>query len=98
MNAAELEQEVERTIRVYEVLIGEYAARTRTMVERYGCQGALERLMISSDLQKGFRVLRDEGRLEDSFETLVAQNEGLFSREAVEAARWRLDNAYELGA
>jgi hypothetical protein len=96
MNLSELAAEVETTIQVYEELIEEYAARTRDMIERYGHVAAIERLMISPDLQRGFRVLRDRGRLWDSFESLVAANEDLFSGEAVEAARWRLDNADEL--
>ena len=96
MSNAELAQEIERTIDIYEQLIGQRATRTRSMIERYGQNDALSRLMVSADLQKGFKVLRDRGRLDDSFEALVVRYEGSFSREAVEAARWRLERAQEL--
>ena len=58
-DAAIFANEVERTIVVYERENGRAASRTRQMIERYGEVEALGRLMLSADLQKGFRVLRD---------------------------------------
>lgn len=88
--------EVERTIVLYEIEIGRAASRTRRMIERYGEVEALGRLMVSADLQKGFKVLRDKGQLGNTFEALVLRFEHMFRREAIEAARWRLNNPDQL--
>lgn len=88
--------EVENTIAIYEETIGHAAARTRPMVERYGAVEALSRLMVSADLQKGFKALRDSNRLDRSFEALVVRFESLFKPSVVDAARWRLAQPYEL--
>lgn len=88
--------EVEDVIVVYENLIGNPAARTRQMIQDIGIIPALSKLVISPDLQQGFRVLRDRNQLEHSFEALVVKYANAFSKNVVEAARWRLDNAYKL--
>lgn len=66
------------------------------MIERHGAVEALSRLAESADLQKGFRILRDRDQLDSTFEALIVRHEGLFRRNVVEAARWRLDNANAL--
>ncbi|MDI5984770.1 hypothetical protein QLQ85_08205 [Halomonas sp. M4R5S39] len=96
MTDTEFAQEVERTITFYEEMTGHAAARTRPMIERYGEIKALSRLMVSADLQQGFKVLRDNNQLEKSFEALVVKYQHLFQAPAVEAAQWRLSNPYEL--
>jgi hypothetical protein len=88
--------EVQRTIELYEATIGHAAARTRQMIERYGEIEALSRLMVSADLQQGFRVLRDSGQLDKSFEALVVRYRHLFRSDAVAAAEWRLSNPNDL--
>jgi hypothetical protein len=92
----ELVQEVDRTIRVYEELIGHAAMRTRNMIDDHGHVEALSRLVVSADLQQGFKVLAETERLEDSFEALVVRFRDHFRDDVVEAAQWRLDNPDEL--
>jgi len=88
--------EVERTIEIYEAFSGHAANRTRQMIDRHGAVGALSSLMVSADMQQGFKVLRDHDRLGESFEALVVRFEDLFKPEIVAAANWRLQNPYEL--
>ena len=96
MDQASLIAEVWRTIQVYEQLLQERAARTRKMIDDHGEIGAMSRLMQSPNLQKGFKILRDAGRLDDTFEALIVGFPGHFSTDAVEVARWRLENADRL--
>lgn len=96
MEMDELVQEVERTIRVYEEIIGHAAMRTRNMIDEHGHVEALSRLVVSADLQQGLKVLAEKDQLEDSFESLVVRFRGRFRDDVVEAAQWRLDNPDEL--
>ncbi|WP_105104034.1 hypothetical protein [Microbulbifer pacificus] len=96
MASSELISEVHRTIEVYEEAIGNFAGRTRQMLNDNGYIPALSRLVQSPDLQTGFRVLRDRGDLRNTFEAVIVQFSTEFSAEVVEAAQWRLDNADEL--
>lgn len=92
----ELIAQVNRTIEIYEDAMGNFAARTRQMIDARGYVAALSRLVQSPNLQVGFRALRDRGELENTFEALVVRFSGEFSGEVVEAAQWRLDNAHDL--
>lgn len=96
MGDDEFAREVEKTVSFYEEMTGQAASRTWPMIERYGEVGALSRLMESGALHKGFKVLRDRDQLDRSFEALVVRYDHLFTSSAVEAARWRLANPYEL--
>lgn len=96
MSEATFRKEVEYAIRIYEKAIGHAATRTWPMIEKYGEIEALSRLMISPDLQQGFKVLRDRDQLEDTFEAVVVRFPHLFKDEIVAAAQWRLDNAKDL--
>ena len=96
MSEAAFKAEVEQVIRLYERAIGHAATRTWPMIERYGEIEALSRLMVSADLQQGFKVLRDRGQLDKTFEALVVRFQHLFKPEAVQAAQWRLAHSYEL--
>ena len=89
-------REVACAVELYEKMIGHAAGRTRPMIERYGAVEALSRLMVSADLQKGFKVLRDSNQLDISFEAIVVRFKNLFRLEVVNAAQWRLDHPYEL--
>ncbi|MEX2283963.1 MAG: hypothetical protein WEE89_15870 [Gemmatimonadota bacterium] len=89
-------QEVERVIVVYEKAIGHYASRTRQMIEQHGEVGALSRLMVSADLQQGFKVLRDSGQLDETFEAVIVRHRHLFGPDAVDVAQWRLANPHQL--
>jgi len=88
--------EVDETLRIYEELIGQFATRTRQMIERYGKTEALSRIVISPDLQQGFKTLRDHNKLDKTFESVVVRYSNLFNPAAVQAAQWRLDNASSL--
>lgn len=89
-------EEVEHTILLYEREIGHAATRTRPMIARYGEVEALSRLMVSADLQQGFKVLRDRNQMDKTFEALVVRFQHFFRPDVVQAARWRLANPYEL--
>ena len=93
----ELLKEVHRTIEVYENETGHVAVRTRQMISQYGPVDALSRLMGNSDIQGGFRTLRDQELLNSTFEALVVRYRDLFRPNVVEAAQWRLDNPYGIG-
>jgi hypothetical protein len=96
MASPELMKAVDHALEVYEDLIGEYAGRTRPMLERYGYVGALSKLVQTADTQIGFKKLRDRGLMDISFETVVIRFQGEFDRHAIAAARWRLDHPDEL--
>ena len=92
MTETDLIAEIEKVITIYEETTGQPATRTRQMIERHGHVRALARLMVSPDLQQGFKALRDAGLLEHSFEALVVRRRELFADEVVAAAQWRLDS------
>jgi hypothetical protein len=96
MSDAAFRDEVQQTIELYESIIGHVAARTRQMIEQHGEIEALSQLVVSADLQQGFKVLRDSNQLPKSFEALVVRFRHLFETNAVEAAEWRMDNPYAL--
>jgi len=84
--------ELEITIQTYEEAISGYASRTRQMIVNRGNIGALEQLMKSPDLQKGFKTLRDKNMLDKTFEALIIKFQNEFNKDAVEVAKWRIDN------
>ena len=96
MASPELISAVDHAIQTYEDIIGEYASRTRQMLDRYSYVAALARIVQSPDLQSGFRALRDRGQLDLTFEAVVVQFSEEFARQVVDAAQWRLDNADNL--
>ncbi len=96
MSGASFKEEVEHTIRLYEREIGHVATRTWPMIVKHGEVEALSRLMVSADLQLGFKVLRDRNQLDNTFEALVVRFQHLFKPDVVQAAQWRLAHAYEL--
>ncbi|TQE99102.1 MAG: hypothetical protein FKY71_10390 [Spiribacter salinus] len=96
MSERALVSEVEEVTAQYEETTGKPATRTRQMIERHGHIQALSRLMVSADLQQGFRALRDAGQLDQTFEALVVRYSALFSAEVVAAAQWRLDSSDKL--
>jgi hypothetical protein len=88
-----LHQETEEVLRVYEETIGCSASRTRQMIGRNDAIRALSKLAISADLQKGFKVLRDRGQLDQTFEALIVKHPSHFTADVVDAAQWRLHNS-----
>lgn len=87
---------VRTAVELYEHENRRAATRTRLMIADRGEVDALSRLMLSPDLQQGFKVLRDSNRLAQTFESVVIRFQGLFTPEVVAAAQWRLDHADEL--
>jgi len=96
MPEAEFTTAVKQAIALYEKVIGHEASYTWPMIERYGEIEALSRLVVSPDLQKGFKVLRDKGQLDITFESVVVRFQHLFKPDVVQAAQWRLDHPYDL--
>jgi hypothetical protein len=66
------------------------------MIAQHGEIEALSRLMVSPDLQQGFKVLRDRKQLDKTFEAVVVRFQQLFGPDAFEAAQWRLAHPYDL--
>lgn len=96
MPSRELVEEVDAAITIYERASGHYARATREMIKVHGTIEALSRLAVSAELQQGFRVLRDRGQLDRTFETIIVRYPDEFRSDVVGAAQWRLDNANNL--
>lgn len=96
MSEAVFKKEVEKVIEFYEEIICHAASRARNMIRDYREVEAISRLVVNADLQQGFKVLRDHGRLDKTFEALVIKFQHLFKPEVVQAAKWRLENPNEL--
>ncbi|OIR01856.1 hypothetical protein GALL_161580 [mine drainage metagenome] len=91
-----LHEDIEASLRTYELLIGVFASRTRDMIGRYGEIEALSRLVTSADLQQGFKILRDMRKLDATFEAVITRHTSDFRAQIVEAAAWRIENADRL--
>lgn len=89
-------EEIGRAIVIYEQATRYPATRTRQMIEELGEVEALSRLVVTADLQQGFKVLRDRKQLDKTFEAILVRFPHLFRPEVVEAAQWRLDNPQDL--
>jgi hypothetical protein len=63
------------------------------MRSQYGTIDAIERLVQSGDIQSGFKRLKELGLLEWSIESAVVRFPSEFSRNALQCARWRLEQA-----
>lgn len=90
------DKEVENTISIYKKIVGGFAPNTERILNNPDKIGSLSNLMKSADVQKGFKVLRDKGQLDKTFETLVIKYKQLFRNDIVDAAQWRLDKAWEM--
>ena len=84
--------EIEDTIKLYEKIANYPATRTRQMIERKGVIKALSDLVISGEIQKGFKLLAEKNKLDKSFESVILRYDTLFDPEIVNSAKWRLDN------
>lgn len=96
METTNLHNDIEHAIILYEKIIHHSATRTRQMIGTYGEVEALSRLVVSADLQKGFKALRDRHQLKLTFEAIVVRYPDKFKDDAVNAAQWRLENAENL--
>ncbi|MGB8277807.1 MAG: hypothetical protein WCF20_07740 [Methylovirgula sp.] len=61
------------------------------MRQRWGTQEAVKRLVISGEIQSGFKKMQELGLLEWSVEAGVLKFPALFDRETQDAAKFRLD-------
>ncbi len=64
-----------------------------TMRQRHGTIGAISRLVVSGDIQSGFRRLNELGLLDWTIETAVTKFPDEFSRDVRQSAEWRLTQA-----
>jgi hypothetical protein len=95
-NYDNFEKDVKDTIAIYKKAVGGFASNTERILDSIDKVNSLSKLMQSGDIQKGFRVLRDNGQLDRTFEALVIKYKQLFKQDIIGAAQWRLDNAWEL--
>jgi len=95
-NNINFQKEIEETIILYEKTIGHFASRTRQMIENNGIINALEKLMTTADIQKGFKALRNNKLLDKTFEAIIIkyENEIEIDKKAVEVAKFRYNNPY----
>lgn len=61
------------------------------MRQRHGTIGAINKLVVSGDIQSGFTRMRSLGLIDWTIEAAVMSHSGLFSNKVVEAAKWRLE-------
>ncbi len=93
---SDLLKEVREVTVHYEKLIGAPATRTRQMIERYGAVDALSRMAINSEIQSGFKKLRDSNQLHLTFEAVILRHSDLFSESALKAAEFKLKNSKDM--
>lgn len=93
---ADLLKEVREVTVHYEKLIGTPATRTRQMIDRYGAVDALSRMAINTEIQSGFKKLRDSNQLHLTFEAVILRHSELFSESIVKAAEFKLKNSREM--
>lgn len=63
------------------------------LCETRGTKRAIEQLVISGDIQSGFKKMSELNMLEWTLENAVVRFRELFSTEHVAAAEWRLQQA-----
>ncbi|GHV63073.1 hypothetical protein AGMMS49587_11900 [Spirochaetia bacterium] len=89
----DLVKDVLETGEVYKKLIGGFAPATQKILDNSDKIKALSNLVKTADVQKGFKALRDAGKLKNTFEALIIKHNNLFRKDIVDAAQWRIDNA-----
>ena len=96
MTEDEFQQLVEETISIYERFIPGAATATREMIVRRGVIQALLSLVQNANIQRGFRILRDNNMLNRTFEQLIVDNPEFFDTTTIECARFRLEHHGDL--
>lgn len=91
-----LQKDIEDATEKYENIIGFPAIRTRQLPEQYGYIEALSRIVVSGEIQQGFRILRNSNQLDLTFEAIVIRHKNMFRNDIVEAAIFRIENAHHL--
>jgi hypothetical protein len=88
--------DVENTISIYKKAVGGFAPNAEKILNNTDKISSLSNLMKSGKAQKGFKILRDTGQLDKTFESLIIKYKQLFRDDIVTTAQWRLDNAWEM--
>jgi hypothetical protein len=72
---------------------GGHPTRIAQMVDRYGAVGAAKRLVEKGDIQQGLRDAIAAGLRDTVIESLMLELrfEPLFTKQELDAARWRLE-------
>ena len=96
MTEDEFNQLVEETISIYERFIPGSAIATREMIARRGVIQALASLVQNANIQRGFRILKDNNLLNRTFEQLIVDNPELFDAATIECANFRLKHHGDL--
>ena len=89
-------KDVENTIFIYKEAVGGFAPNAEKILNNPDKIGSLSNLMRSGEAQKGFKILRDNGKLGKTFESLIIKYKQLFRDDIITAAQWRLDKAWEM--
>jgi hypothetical protein len=92
MKVHDLEAFVDESIRRSKAK-GYYPSEFVRMRARWKTKKAIRRLVISGDIQSGFRRMKDLGLLDWALEAAVLKFPNEFDAPVREAARWRLDQA-----
>jgi hypothetical protein len=91
MNVDDLEAFIDESIRV-SAKNGYFPTVFQGMRARHTTVGAIEKLVVSGELQTGFKRLQELGLAKDwSIEAAVLKFPEKFSKDAIECARFRLD-------
>lgn len=94
------EREAIEAVYAYEAVLAERrgknvrATRTWQMIKRHGIIGAIERAVDREDDPSGYLALVTMNMMDLSFESIVVRHENLFSKEAVDCCKRRL-NRYQ---
>jgi hypothetical protein len=96
VNVSDLEAFIDESIRVSRQH-HYYPTVFQGMRARHGTVAAIEKLVLSGEIQSGFKKLKDLGLLDWTIEAAVLRFPGEFhNREVHEAARWRLEQARDV--
>jgi hypothetical protein len=68
------------------------------MVDKYGIIGAVERIVTRPDDATGYRVLVEMGMEDMAFEAIVLRHPDVFSSQAVEHSRLRMQRLHSTTA
>ena len=90
-----LQSKVFKTIEFIEAKLKRNDDKLRDEIGKKGIVSVISSFMVNSDFPEEFFELYDNDKRDCLFENLVIDCSGLFTREVVEAAVWRLNNINE---
>jgi hypothetical protein len=92
----DLNSDVIKTGEMYKKIIGGFAPATQKILVNPDKIKALSKIVKTADIQTGFKTLRNTGRLDKTFEALIIKHSDLFRKDIIDAAKWRLENAWNI--